>query len=409
MSTCSHHLRNVVLEHTQRPCQATNTNTGNTPQFPRESFLQLQDNRLLHIFDTAIAQFDTVVMADPRKPYDPVEAIEPHILAKLDADFVARWTELMNSIPDPAHVVTIEEIRADPKVLAPPCSLDTKGRPRTADREVTSEDGASIPVRLYYPDEAKHGSGPYPAHLNFHGGGFVLGNLSTESTLCLSMCEGAGVVVVDVDYRLCPETSWGKCFQDAWAALEWVRKEAGMLNVRADSLSLGGISAGGHISILLQHLARDAGIPLKLVMATVPPSVEGLFYKYYTDSPFPSFHEFYRGPVLAFSRIKWFGSLTAPKDKQDELRKMWPEWWFAPLKAPNFQGLCPTLVRTAECDPLRDEGEAYAMKLVAGGNKVMMKRYLGAPHTFMYMDFMKQKQQYDLDSIDALKEAHGIK
>lgn len=347
-------------------------------------------------------------MAEPRKPYDPVEAIEPHILAKLDPIFVERWTELMNSIPDAAHVVTIEEIRADPRVLAPPCALDTKGRSKTADKEVVSEDGAKIPVRAYYPDESKHGPGPYPVHLNFHGGGFVLGNLSTESTLCLSMCEGAGVVVVDVDYRLCPETIWGKCFQDAWAALKWVRQEAAALNVRADSMSLGGISAGGHISVVLQHLARDAGVPLRLVMPTVPPSTDGLFYKYYTDSPFPSFHEFYRGPILAFSRIKWFGNLSAPEDKKDELRKMWPEWWFAPLKAPDFKGLCPALIRTAECDPLRDEGEAYAMKLVAGGNKVTMKRYLGAPHTFMYMDFMKQKQQYDLDSIAALKEAHRI-
>lgn len=347
-------------------------------------------------------------MAAPRKPYDPVEVIEPHILAKLDPDFVSRWTELMNSIPDPTHEVTIEEIRADPKVLAPPCALDTKGRPRTAENEVTSEDGAKIPVRIYYPDESKHGPGPYPVHLNFHGGGFVLGNLSTESTLCLSMSEGAGVVVVDCNYRHCPEAVWGKCFQDAWAALKWVKNEGEKLNVKADSISLGGISAGGHISIVLQHLARDAGLPLKLVMATVPPSEEGLFYKYYTDSPFASFHEFYRGPILAFARIKWFGNLAVPEDKKDEVRKMWPGWWFAPLRAPDFKGLCPTLVRTAECDPLRDEGEAYAMKLVAGGNKVAIKRYLGAPHTFMYMDFMKQKRQYDLDSIDALKEAHGI-
>ncbi|KAG8157568.1 hypothetical protein KVR01_012610 [Diaporthe batatas] len=350
-------------------------------------------------------------MAAPRKPYDPAEAIEPHVLAKLDPDFVTAWADLMNKVPDPTHVTTIEEVRADPRVLAPPCALDTKGRPRTAEKEVTSEDGAIVPVRVYYPDEAQHGPGPYPVHLNFHGGGFVLGNLSTESTLCLSMCEGAGVAVIDVNYRHCPEATWGKCFQDAWAALSWVRSEAGSgeLNVRADSVSLGGVSAGGHISLVLQHMARDAGVPLRLVMPTVPPSVDGLFYRFYTDSPFPSFHEFSRGPVLAFPRIKWFGELCAPLDRRDELRGVWPEWWFAPLKAPNFKDLCPALVRTAECDPLRDEGEAYAMKLVAGGNKVTIKRYMGAPHTFMYMDFMKQKQQYDLDSIDALREAHGIK
>ena len=97
-----------------------------------------------------------------------------------------------------------------------------------------------------------------------------------------------------------------------------------------------------------------------------------------------------------------------PQDKLTELRATWPDWWFAPVRAPDWKGLCDTFIRTAEIDPLRDEGEAYGMKLVANGNKVTMKRYLGAPHTFMYLDFMKQKQAYDADAIDALKKAHGL-
>ncbi|KUI54988.1 hypothetical protein VP1G_02330 [Cytospora mali] len=343
-----------------------------------------------------------------KKAYDPVEAIEPHILAKLDPDFVKYWTELMNKRPPPARI-SIELVRANPAIFAPACALDTKGYPRTVDKEeVTSEDGAKIPVRIYYPDESKYGPGPYPVHLNFHGGGFVLGDLSNESTLCLSVREGAGVAVVDVNYRHCPENIWGKCFQDAWAALNWTRDEATSLNFKPDSISIGGISAGAHIAIVVQHLARDAGFPLKLMMASVPPTTDGLAYKYYTESPFPSFHEYYRGPVLPWANIKWFGNQTMPEDKQAELRNLWPDWWFAPLQAPNFRGLCPSFIRTGECDPLRDEGEAYGMKLVAGGNDVKIKRYLGSPHTFMALDCMKQKKQYDLDSIAALKEAHGV-
>lgn len=342
-----------------------------------------------------------------QRHWDPVKEIEPHTLAKLDPSFVKYWTEVMNKTSLPAHI-SIEEVRNNPEIFSQECALDTKGHQGTVETEITSEDGAKIPARVYYPNSSKHGPGPYPVHLNFHGGGFVLGDLSCESTLCLSMSEGAGVAVVDVNYRHCPETAWGKCFQDGWAALNWARDEATSFKFKSDSISIGGISAGAHISIVLQHMARDAGFPLKIVMASVPPATDGLAYKYYTDSPFASFHEFYRGPVLSWERIKWFGNLAMPEDKQAELRSTWPDWWFAPLRAPNFRGLCPTFVRTAECDPLRDEGEAYAMKLVAGGNDVRIKRYLGSPHIFMALKVMKQKEQYDIDSITALKEAHGV-
>lgn len=188
-----------------------------------------------------------------------------------------------------------------------------------------------------------------------------------------------------------------------------VRDEAKSLNVVPDSISLGGISAGAHISCVLQHMARDADIPLKLVMASVPPSSPCLFYKFYTDSPFPSFHEFYRGPVLPWASIHWFGSLSNPKGKEEELQKMWPDWYFSPLKAPDWEGLSPAFIRTGECDPLRDEGEAYGMKLVETGNKVTFKRYPGSVHTFMFWKELKRKQEYDQDAIVALKDAHGLK
>lgn len=183
------------------------------------------------------------------RAWDPKEGIPPAILAKLDPAFVELWTHKMNTDPPPnREQMTIAAIRADPQRTGPVCYLDTKGFPRTAEDAFASEDGAMIPVRIYYPDDGKFGAGPYPVHLNFHGtcafffraeienqpvadikivalgagGGFVLGSLAHESTLCMSMCEGAGVVVIDVNYRHCPETMWGKCFQDAFAALKWV-------------------------------------------------------------------------------------------------------------------------------------------------------------------------------------------
>jgi acetyl esterase/lipase len=155
-------------------------------------------------------------------------------------------------------------------------------------------------------------------------------------------------------------------------------------------------------------MARDAGIALKLCMASVPAATDGLSYKFYTNSPFPSFHEFNRSPILPWARIQWFGKHCMPQDKMAELRATWPDWWLAPIRAQNWAGLCDTYIRTAECDMLRDEGEAYGMKLVAGGNRVAFKRYLGSPHTFMYLTCMKQKHAYDEDAVVALKRAHGL-
>lgn len=105
-----------------------------------------------------------------KKAFVPERDIEPHILAKLDPEWVAIFTEQMKTNPPPPRdLLSIDYIRAHPEKFAPVCWLDTKGFPRTAENEVVSEDGAKVPVRIYYPKEETWGSGPYPVHLNFHG------------------------------------------------------------------------------------------------------------------------------------------------------------------------------------------------------------------------------------------------
>ncbi|KAI1496211.1 Alpha/Beta hydrolase protein [Biscogniauxia marginata] len=335
------------------------------------------------------------------------DIFEPNLLAIYNPEIVKHVLKASASGVPAQHEVPIKELRANPSKYAPPWAQDVTGWERVTDQEITSEDGAKIPVKIYHPDPSQFGEGPYGVHLNFHGGGFVFGDLTSESQLCLSMRDGAGVVVIDVNYRHCPETVWGKCMLDAWAALLWARASATTLNINPDSISIGGISAGAHISIVLQHMARDAGVRLKLCMATVPPSTAGLQYDDYTDSPFPSFREFANGPILPWARIKFFGNYCFPRDKREEIRAMWPHWWFAPLNANNWSGLCPTFIRTGECDPLRDEGEAYGLQLVTGGTEVKLKRYLGCPHTFMFFTWFAKKKEYDMDSVIALREAHA--
>ncbi|KAL2193258.1 Alpha/Beta hydrolase protein, partial [Corynascus similis CBS 632.67] len=208
-------------------------------------------------------------------PQNLDDLIEEHILPRLDPEFLEYFADTQpraasQSRPGPSYP-PIQDVRAHPEQYRAPCALNTAGYPGVTDLTCPSQDGSSIRVRVYHPDGVTHGTGPFPVHLNFHGGGFVLGDLETEATLCLSMRE-AGVVVVDVDYRLCPENTWGKCIQDGWDVLRWVRESASQLNINPTSVSIGGISAGGHICLVLQHMARDAGIPLKLCMASVTPA-----------------------------------------------------------------------------------------------------------------------------------------
>lgn len=148
-------------------------------------------------------------------------------------------------------------------------------------------------------------------------------------------------------------------------------------------------------------------------MPSVPPASECIGYRFYTDSPFASFRDFYRGPVLPWASIRWFGRVCLPSGDEpgaaELARAAWPDWWFAPLRATRWEGLAPAFIRTGELDPLRDEGEAYGMRLVAAGNRVTMKRYPGSVHTFMFYPELKRKQEYDEDAIVALRQAHGIK
>ncbi|KAK9771503.1 putative Alpha/Beta hydrolase protein [Seiridium cardinale] len=350
----------------------------------------------------------SAISVEPKKEFTAEDVFEPHILAKTDPEVVKIVLGGINRGVPPTHAVPIEERRAHPDKYKVPWARDSTGWPRVSGQELTSEDGAKFPIKIYHPDPDVFGEGPYGVHLNFHGGGFVFGDLENESTICDTMRNGAGIVVIDVNYRHCPEVTWGKAIEDAWAALKWARESAKSLNINPDSVSVGGISAGGHISLVLQHIARDANVPLKLCLATVPGATKALFYKYYIDSPHPSFHEFFRGPILPWKSLEYFGEYCFPRDKIEERLALIPDWWADPLfKAKNWSGLCETYIRTAETDPLRDEGEAYAFKLVTAGNKVTMKRYLGCPHVFMFWKGLKQKQEWDRDSVRALKEAHG--
>ncbi len=228
-----------------------------------------------------------------------------------------------------------------------------------------------ITVRLYRP-EGVSGSTALPALIFFHGGGWVIGDLETHDVLCRQLTAGAGISVVNVDYRLAPEHKFPAALDDAWAATRWVAAHAADLGVDPARLAVGGDSAGGNLAAVVALLARDHGGPsLALQVLTYP----------VTDvaAESPSYDEFADGFMLTRESMRWFIAHYLP-DRHDA-----HDWRLSPLRAPSLAGVAPALVVTAGFDPLRDEGEAYARRLRDAGVRVDTICYGGMIHGFVPM------------------------
>ena len=197
--------------------------------------------------------------------------------------------------------------------------------------------------------------------------------------------------MIDVAYRLVPEYAFPIGVQDSFAALQYIHaKGAAEFKIDPTRISLGGVSAGGNIALICAHLARDAGVPVKLVAVGTPTIDDISKYKTAADAPWPSMQTMEFAPTLNWARLKWFDNLKWQSISTDgptrEKQMAEVKWYANALNAPNFTQLPKTVIYTAGCDPLRDEGEAYAQKLIEGGNEVIQKRFSGVPHPFMHMD-----------------------
>jgi len=189
-----------------------------------------------------------------------------------------------------------------------------------------------------------------------------------------------------------PENPFPTGILDSFAALKYIVSPYGVeqFNINPTKISIGGVSAGGNIALVLAHLARDADIPLQLVAAGTPCVDDLSRYKTAKESPYKSMQEMEFAPTLNWAKLKWFDNLkwsSLSKEPEVIKKQMADVKWFADLMtAPTFKDLGKTVIYTAECDPLRDEGEAYGRKLIEAGNEVTMKRFEGVPHAFMHMD-----------------------
>lgn len=307
--------------------------------------------------------------------HEALQPLHPSMQGKLDPVFEKLYND--NVASTPMRPIDLGQLRQHYSRLY---SYGTGPAPepaRTYDTTIPVGDGVEIAARVYVPGT----EGPWPVHVDFHGGGWGLGDLETESHICRHLCVKAKVVVIDVDYRLVPEHPFPTAITDSWAAVQYIHAQgADKFNVRPDSVSLGGVSAGGAIALALAHLARDASLPLKLIAAGTPVIDDISKYPTASDSPWPSMRENEFAPTLNWARLVWFDKLKRSTMTPDA------GWFLNLLDAPSFTGLAKTVLYTAGADPLRDEGEAYARRLVENGVEVTLRRFPGVPHPFMHMD-----------------------
>jgi acetyl esterase len=214
-----------------------------------------------------------------------------------------------------------------------------------------------VPVRVYTPPDG--GSGRPPVLVYYHGGGWSLGSLATYDSICRALTRGSGALVVSVDYRLAPEHPFPAAVEDAHLALEWVARNAADLGGDARRLAVAGDSAGGNLATVVARRARQERLPV-IFQALIYPSTQ------LVRTDFPSYREYGEDFWLTTRAVEAFRGFYLPDPR------LWSHPDASPLLAPDeaLRGLPPALVWSAGCDPLRDEGKAYADRLAALGVEV---------------------------------------
>lgn len=272
-----------------------------------------------------------------------------------------------------AGMPPLNEMSPEDARLAAEGFIELAGPPEDVDavddRTVPGTTG-EVPVRIYTPAGA--GDGPLPCLVYLHGGGWVLGDLESVDSICRIVANRSGCKVVSVDYPLAPEFKFPAPLNDCYAVTEWVAANAASIGVDPDRLAIGGDSAGGNLSAAVALRARDEDGPALRMQVLVYPVTDHYFGT-------ASYDENADGYLLTQDMMRWFWDHYLVDESQGE------DPLASPLRASDLSGLPPAYVITAEFDPLRDEGEAFAARLAADGVTVTHKRYDGHIHAFWQM------------------------
>jgi acetyl esterase len=238
-----------------------------------------------------------------------------------------------------------------------------------------SDTSSQIPARVYIPREGE----VLPVVVYFHGGGWVLGDLDSVDSLCRSLANAADCVVVSVDYRLAPEHKFPAAVEDAYSATKWASNSATGFSGDPRRIAVGGDSAGGNLAAAVSLMARDRhGPPIVFQLLIYPATNHAFDTTSYSDNA--------EGYWLSKDDMRWFWNHYL-RDEEDGRNP-----YASPSRAADLSSLPSAFVITAEFDPLRDEGEAYAARLREHGVRVKVTRYDGMIHDFVNIAELRQSR-----------------
>jgi acetyl esterase len=305
--------------------------------------------------------------------------LDPQAKALLD-QMAASGAPPLNALPVPEARKAMAALFAAPGTPEPVKQVEDR---------VVRAPGVSLPVRMYTPE----GSSPFPVLVYFHGGGWVLGDRDTHDATCRSLANGAGCMVISVDYRLAPEHKFPTAAEDCYAATQWAALNVAAFGGDPQRLAVGGDSAGGNLAAAVAQMASDRGAPTLTFQLLIYPVTN---YAFDTQS----YRDNADGYLLTKDSMAWFWNLYLSNDTDGQ------NAYASPLRGRHLQNLPPALVITAEYDPLRDEGAAYAARLREVGVAATHSDYKGMIHGFFSMpNVLDQGKKAVAEACQALRAA----
>lgn len=304
---------------------------------------------------------------------------------------VKAFLDFLNSQPGPQmHEVDAPMAREMYRMMGTMVELPRGELAHVEELSIPGDHGHSIPARLYCP---KTRSGPpAPVLVFYHGGGWVIGDLDTHDSACAEIARGLGMTVIAVDYRLAPEHRFPAAADDCLAATRWIAGSPATIGHAVSGLIVAGDSAGGNLAaVCAQQLHDQLPVPI-LAQWLIYPGVD-------MSAETGSMVEFAEGYLLTLAGMTWFMESYLG----DGAERLHPH--ASPYHADRFAGLPPTLVFTCGLDPLRDQGRAYAARLIEHGVPTVFREAKGQIHGSLTLRQAIPSAQGDLAGcLSALRE-----